>query len=37
MLQIPVVMIRRPPIGHADALFDADQVMTWLDAHDLAP
>ena len=37
MLQIPVVMIRRPPIGHVDALFDADQVMTWLDAHDLAP
>jgi precorrin-6A/cobalt-precorrin-6A reductase len=37
MLQIPVVMIRRPPIGRVAALLDADQVMTWLDAHHLAP
>jgi precorrin-6A/cobalt-precorrin-6A reductase len=36
-LQIPVVMIRRPPIGRVDALFDADQVMTWLNTHHLAP
>jgi precorrin-6A/cobalt-precorrin-6A reductase len=36
-LQIPVVMIRRPPTSRADALFDADQVMAWLGAHGLAP
>jgi precorrin-6A/cobalt-precorrin-6A reductase len=36
-LQIPVVMIRRPPTRRADELFDPDQVIAWLDAHGAAP